>query len=406
MAARIEKVEREFIISNAADSSLSARVQGPHGGIPCRFLPPKNGLIRFLPQGGEGDQPPFRAWDSVSVNFEFHGQAMTFTTRVKNVDRALLELEFPETMYRDLLRRWPRVAPPKGFEASLLLPGSGLELPCPPCREYTELYAPKSSFASESLNGIVDRFKQKAADMADESRVVMYSKGRWPSDLAEETIAELGRALFLPSLKSGLPTVDPYPEGRIITRSSYAAAHGLDDLSPDSKILSFIRQKSLEGLNSALWYPILYYRYAVGFAYLGIRGPRCVDLAAVEFVHDFCYALAWSLKVHGYFDAQASHTHEDLQAVSLVDISASGILVSLDQNLPRLKPSATVDLVLSDPSGQRPLKARVARAIGAKKNMLYGLAFESIGEKDEDQIAKGIYGPAAEEISKSQGGHC
>ncbi len=406
MAARIEKVEREFIISSAADSSLVARVQGPHGGVPCRFLPPKGGLIRFLPQTESGDTPPFRAWDVVSVSFEFHGQAMTFKSKVKTVAPSMLELEFPEDMYRDLLRRWPRVSPPRGFAASLMLPGSGLELPCPPCREYMEVEAPRNSFSSESLGGIVDRFKQRAADISDESRVVMYSKGRWPSDLAEETVAELGRALFLPSLKSGLPAVDPYPEGRIITRSFYAAARGLDDLSPDSKILAFIRQQSLGGLNSALWYPIVYYRYTVGFAYMGIRGPRCVDLAALDFVHDFVRALCWSLKVHGYFDAQASHAHDDLQTVSLVDISASGLLVSLDQALPRLKPSATVDLVLMDGTVQRPLKARVARSINAKKNMLYGLAFERINEQDENQIAKGIYGPAADEISRNQGGHC
>lgn len=400
MAARIEKVEKEFILTSAAEASLSMRIQGAGRNLSCRLAKADSSLLRLAAEAGE--EASFRAWESVSVRFDFRGQPIAFTTKVKRSARGLIELQPPELMYRDLCRRWPRVPSPKGYSARLRLPGYGLELNCPECRDYAELSEPAATLASAPLASLVERFKLKARELSDESRVVMFKDGRWPSDAAEETAAALGRAVFLPSLAGGLPVVDPYPEGRIVTRELLEDFEGPSSLAGGSALAAYLEGRAAGGLTAALWCPILYYRYAIGLVYLGVSSPRPFDLRALDFAADFARALAWSLKSYGYYEA--SRPEGDFCPASLVDLSPSGLLLSLRSGMPSLKPKSFLELLLSCPDGERPLRARIARRFSAGKSSFYGLAFQGLGETEASQLARGLYGPGSEEFA--QGGRC
>lgn len=399
MAARIEKVEKEFILSSAAESSLPVRIQAAGRNLTCRLSGVDKALLHLSP--GKGGETPFRAWETVSVQLDFRGQPMAFTTKVKRSSPGLLELASPEAMYRDLLRRWPRVQAPQGFSASLLLPGFGLALSCPTSKEYVEV-EPEPNFGDSSLSALVEQFRQKASDFADESRVIMFKEGRCPEGAAEELASALGKVLFVASTASGLPVADLYPEGRLITQRDLEDFEGTLSLAGDSALRSYLESRALGGLFAALWCPILYYRYVIGLVYLGANSLRPFDLRAVDFAYGFSRALAWNLKRYGYFEA--SSPQSDRCPVSLVDLSPSGLLVSLGKGMPILKASQDLDLVLSSPQGEKPLRVRVARRFSEGKSSFYGLAFENLPEASASELVCGLYGSGCD--FPAQGGLC
>lgn len=400
MAARIEKVEKEFILMAAAESSLPLRIQADGRSLTCRLSGADQGLLRLSPRKEEPS--PFRAWETVSVQFDFRGQPMAFTTRVRRSGQGVLELASPELLYRDLLRRWPRVQAPRGFSARLLLPGFGLSLSCPESREYAEVEEPGASMGAASLSALVGDFKRRAAELSDENRVVMFKGGRGPADAAESIASALGRVVFVPSVQSGLPLVDPYPEGRLVTQAALEDFEGPLSLAGDSAFSAYLESRARGGLVAALWCPILYYRYVIGVVYLGSSSFRPFDLREVDFAYGFSRALAWSLKRYGYFESGSPQ--DDLCAASLIDLSPSGLLISLGRGMPVLKPSSAVDLVLESPRGEKSLRARVARHFSAGKEAFYGLAFEGLPESEASELASGLYGPDSD--LRAQGGLC
>lgn len=399
MAARIEKVEKEFILSSAAESALPFRVQAPGRSLICRLSGVDKALLHLTP--GRGGGIPFRAWETVSVQFDFRGQPMAFTAKVKRSSQGLLELASPEALYRDLLRHWPRVEAPQGFSASLLLPGFGLALSCPESGKYVEV-EPERNFGDSSLSSLVEQFKEEASEYSDESRVIMFKEGRCPEGAAEELVSALGKVLFVGSMVSGLPVADPYPEGRLITQDKLEDFEGTLSLAGDSALGAYLESRARVGLLSALWCPILYYRYVIGIVYLGSSSFRPFDLRAVDFAYSFSRALAWNLKRYGYFEA--STPQSDLCPASLVDLSPSGLLISLEKGMPILKASMDLDLVLASPLGEKPLKARVARRFSAGKNCYYGLAFEDMQETEASELARGLYGSDCDFLAR--GGLC
>lgn len=392
MAARIERVEKEFILGAAAEAGTLARIQASGRTIDCRLVQAGKELLRFSP--AEEDSALFKAWDRVAVRFDFRGQTVAFSAPVRRASRGLLELSWPEAMYRGLSRRFARVPAPRDFCADLLLPDLDLRLGCPECREYAEVERPaaKEGLDADTLASLVAAFKEKAAFHASESRVVMWKDGRGPADAAEDLVANLGRILYIPSTLSGLPLADPYPEGRVITRAMLEDYESPASLAGDSPLGERLAALSREGLAAALWCPILYYRYAVGLVYLGNDGAsrKPFDLRAVDFAWEFSRLLAWLLKRHGYFGAAEAEPQARRGAV--VDASPSGALIEISGRAPRLKQGSAVELLLSLGDKSYSCRGRVARRWEDKGSSYYGLAFEGLAEEARAELERGLYG--------------
>ncbi len=404
-AAKIERVEKEFILGAAVEEGTTARLQAEGRTLHCRLVGAGKEFISFVPPAASPDL--FKAWESVSVYFDFRGQGVAFSSPVKKAARDRLDLAVPDTMYRSLARRWPRVAAPRGFCADLLLPDLGLKLECPECREYTEVEAPQgmSSVQAKTLQDLVAAFKEKAAEYSSESRVVMWKEGRGPADAVETLVARLGRILYVPSTLSGLPLADPYPEGRIVTRAALEEYEGFASLVGDSQVEACLAERSRAGLAAGLWCPILYYRYAVGFVYLGNDGAsrKPFDLRAVDFAWEFARGLAWFLKTYAYFEAgagaEAGHgrsgaaCRETLPCRgNVVDASPSGALITFAGRAPRLKPGVSAEVLLSCAGRSFSCRARVMRRFERDGASYYGLSFAGIAEESRLALADCLYG--------------
>jgi hypothetical protein len=391
VAVRIEMVEREFILGSAAESGIPARLQASGRTLSCRITKIEKEGIKLATAAG---QAGFSPREKVSVFFDFRGQTVVFDSRVTGSGKTTIELEAPESMYRSLQRRWPRVPNPQGFTVDLMLPGAGLELDCPEARQWTEVERPESypGLETASLQALVDSFKSLASSISDEGRVVMY-KGRGPADFAEEMAARLGKALYAPSFGDGLPVEDPYAPKRIVTKDMAEDYEGPESLAGHSKLAACFGGKSLDGLSSALWCPVSYYRYTVGMVILQAGGGRQLGFEAVDLAWDFSRLLAWFLKRHRYFASMEEARAKGKGAV--VDASPAGILVRLPADGPGAQPGTALKLALGHRGKNLVCDARIARFYDEGKTRYYGIAFRELPLEESAVLASELYGGEA-----------
>jgi len=398
VASRIERVEKEFILVSASECTTPARVQAQGKTLTCAFAAANSDLVCLSFKSGEASF--LKAWDTVSVYFDFRGQGFVFESTIRKSAATSLELSFPESMYRGLSRRWPRVAPPQDLSVEIILPDGGLKLSCPLSREYAEVDLPASrgGLRTESLGALVESFQTKASDMCDENRVVMFKEGKGPGEFSEELVASMGRALFVPSFLSGLPLVDPYPEGRIILKEEIENFDDDASIERSARLRDFLEAKGREGWAAALWCPVRYYRYTVGVVTMLSRvdSRKPFDFRALDFAWDFAALLAWFLKRHGYYDNGQMQPLPRRSAV--VDASPTGFLIGLGAGQPRFKPGACVDLRVRFSGGERACRGRVARRFDKDGRSYYGLALEGLDDEASVLFSKDLYGDAASSI--------
>lgn len=395
MAARIDRIEREFILKEAGEAGVVARVQAPGRSFRCKLAKPSRDFICFAPSNGEATV--LRAWERVAVYFDFRGQAVSFDSLVKKAGHGVLELAWPEAMFRGLLRHWPRVQAPGGMTASLILPDACLDLDCPESREYDDLAtAPRrmpgiQPEGPQGLQSIVDGFRTRAPDFAEAGKVVMYTQGRGPADIAERTAAALGRCLFIPSAISGLPVADPYPEGRVVTRELLDDYEGPEALAA-SPFATWLAERSAGGLVSAVYAPIRYYRYVVGMIRLenGKGRPRGMDFTAVDFAWDFSRLLAAGLDRYGYFTRKEAPKAPVPAAI--LNASPGGLLLGLRAGAPRFSVGSRVELHLQVGQTRVDCLSRVARRFEDERGSRYGFAFDAIPPEAREILARGLYG--------------
>lgn len=392
MAVRIDRVEREFILVNAAQAKTEARLRGAGKSLGCRIAGTEGGRVSFAHQGTEA---PFAPRTRVSVSFEFRGQAVAFEAPVLSATASSIDLKLPEAMYRSLTRRWPRVSPPKDFVVEFMLPGASLSLDCPKSEEWTDIELPelREGLDSSSFAALVESFKQKAASVADECRVIMY-KDKGPANVVEEMVSRLGRSLYMPTVSGQLPLTDPYPESRIVTREMAEDFEGPAALAQGSRLSTFLRNQEEEGIISAIWCPVLYFQYAVGIVYLANCAERAdsLDFEALDLAWEFSRILAWFLRRHGYFSDGGT---DGPRPGTIIDATPAGLLAALPEEGPDVALGSTIDLKLSFGKRSIVCSGKIARRYQEDKTRFCGLAFTDLSPLNRAALSMGLYGEDA-----------
>ncbi len=395
VAVRIDRVEREFILGSAAESKTEARLRIAGKSMKCLLASFSESGIGFAMPGGPLS---FTPRELVSVSFDFRGQAVAFDAPVLKSASGIVELKIPESMYRSLSRRWPRVSPPKDLTVDFLLPDSELSLDCPESETWSDVELPelREGLDSKSLVSLVESFKAKASEIASEGRVIMY-KDRGPADIAEEIASRLGRTLYVPSTSGALPQSDPYPSGRIITREMAEEFEGPAAVAQGSKLSAYLHGRELEGLNSGLWCPVIYYRYAVGMVLMA-NGPerrRSMDFGAVDLAWEFSRILAWFLKRHSYF--AASDKAGGPRRGGIIDATPAGLLAVLPSGggqgaLPAIPQGSVIKLRLSFQGKTIICSGKVARRYEEGDSNFCGIAFMDLSAQDMADLSLDLYG--------------
>lgn len=390
MAVRIDRIEKEFILSSAADSRTEARLRTAGKSMKCRLSAISGAGVGFTTTGAALS---FAPRELVSVSFDFRGQAVVFEAPVLKSASGTVELGFPSAMYRSLSRRWPRVSAPRDLTVEFLLPDEQLTLDCPESETWSDVDLPelREGLDSHSLGALVDSFKAKASEIASEGRVIMY-KGKGPADIAEAMAARFGRALYVPSTLEALPLVDPYPSGRIITREMAEDYEGPSATAQGSRLSAYLRGRAAVGLNSGLWCPVVYYRYAVGLVFMA-NGPerkRALDYRAVDLAWEFSRILAWFLKRHEYFaDSSAGASP---RRGNIIDASPAGLLAAVPSDGPRIEQGSVLRQRIVLKGKSIVCFGRVARRYEEGGMSFCGIAFMDLSTRDMATLSRHLYG--------------
>jgi hypothetical protein len=393
MASKLKKIEFEFILKASMLSSLPLRIHGSGRTSHCQILDLKPGLVVI---DVDPDPRPLQTFEKVSCYLDYHGQIMTFKTAVKAIEGRRVSIAWPDFVYKDIKRKHVRVPAPRGFKAEFSLASDRFRLEYPECEEYADVSLPdslKSGLKHGTINDLIASFREKASANASENRIVMF-KDRKPELHEEKLIVKYGKILYIPSVTSGLPIEDPYPDARLITKSIAEDFEGSAFFTEGSKMDALLAEKQAAQVHAEMWSPIHYFQYVVGYVYLANVGDdlRPFMLESVDFAHEFSKVLAYYLRQNNYFKV-TENPNPKRYSGKVIDVSLSGFLIEVPHELlsVRLRPDTAIDAKVEMRSGSFETKAKVARRLDDKEVTLYGINFSKLDANDERLLAMELY---------------
>jgi hypothetical protein len=393
MATKISGIEKEFILKSAITDRLPIRIHNSRQAAKGMVLDIGKELMTLetVP-----DWVGFQSWDKVSCYLNFRGHSIGFKTKIRKIEGRRLYMNIPETAYRGLERKYVRVPAPRDMDLKMYLQDGDFSLNFPVCEEYSAVDLPQynDAFDVSSLNSLVESFRKRVGPISSENRTIMFRK-RQPESFEEQLITKLGKILYLPSTRSGLPTSDPYPEGRLITKAIEEDYEGTDFFLTGSKMERYLAEKGSNKIHSEIWVPVLYYQYVVGYVYLCNRDGRRVsfDLSTVELAFEFSRILAYFLRTHNYFNDKAVKKDRTPFEASVVDISASGLLLAMPQDKLKmvLKNQSSVELEFRIGGKTIRTQARIMRRYTDSQTVYYGLVFSHIKNEYRKTLYEYLY---------------
>ena len=268
--------------------------------------------------------------EKLNFLFDYHGKIIIFTSALMQINGNMLTFAMPDYLYKDLDRMFPRVEVPAGMKIHFSFPEERLDLPFPRVMEY-ESGDTEDIFKNIDLKNfsiIVYQMSSLVKRIATAYKLVFF-KDTKPSTLEELIVSKTGKAMYLPSVESGLPLEDPFPEKRIITKDifkTYLESTGVSVSNFDELYLKYINSKADKGILSALWVPIPFQEYIIGYIFIwsSEKGKVPLEPKVIEIIYQYAKLLAQSLKVNDYF--KDGKIRSDIFEEKIVDISITGLM--------------------------------------------------------------------------------
>jgi hypothetical protein len=405
MAIPVKNIEREFLLSTALREKAQVLCITGEGEWMVRMVSISPGLIGF-----SHDIPlrVLRKGASCEFRYTIRDQTIAFRSTILEPGEKRFGVSIPDKAYKNLSRKFVRLAPPKDLTASFTFAGERYDLNFPPSSAFVPASEPEPSvdFDSRDLRGLMAEFEGRALEIASERGIVMF-KDRLPESVEERLAASSGRCFYLPTATSGIPRSDPFAVRTILTRDDFLAYFIESGLEPDfaeDEVVRLERSRRTQDILSELIVPILFQDYAIGYAAIINKqaGKPPMDLAAVERFIAFTRVFSWSLKLHGYFK-DAPKLDERYQT-QVVDVSVGGLLFACDDQrlMQALREGTQVGVRLE-------AKHRTIEAAGVIKRhhegsgeAFFGIEFNVMAPEDFRFLFEYLYGrPFTDEESSS-----
>jgi c-di-GMP-binding flagellar brake protein YcgR len=398
MGIAVGRIEREFIIKSINEKQLTVRIHTAQKKLRAKIVDYNERQI-FLQKEDDTHWVEFKKGDEISIFIDYFGHVMTFETTVLGIRDKDLEVAFPKDLVKNLQRKYERVSPPSGLNASFEIEGSRIFLNFPKSEAYNPVTPPEVDigFDDTSLQELMNNLKSKLEDLVSTHSIKMF-RDKEPETIEEKVIASLGRTLYIPSTRGEFPIDEPSTECSTITKSMFSKElqkeENVQEKHVNEEVRSLLDAKKEEGINSMMYCPILYHEYAVGYIYVANTGDRkkMIGVDILEFVCQFSKVLAYSLKMHGYF--KAGEPQAITYDANIIDISASGLLFAHSSEELAEQLGLYTDFNLHLQIGDRKLKipARVMRRFRESEMMYYGVLFLEMEPEDFRFLFDYVYG--------------
>jgi hypothetical protein len=395
MATSIRRIEKEFILGSARDEGIALLLLAGNGEWPVKIQSLEKERIVLT------HSMPLRLlkrWESYEFRFIYREQGIAFRSRIVEAKDASLVIELPAEVYKNLGRRYSRRKPPTDLEVSFSFMGDRYDLSFPMTGEFDPVAEPEPSpdFDPADIRLLIREFNAKASEYASDRAIVMF-KDRKPEGMDERIIVRTGKIFYLPTAISGLPTVDPYIQPRIITRESFAdwlREQSVPEDLVEDEVVRFERNKRNSGILSELLVPIIFQEYVIGYVAVTNRqqGRPPFDLSILETFHQFSKVLAYSLKINGYF-LNAPKKSQYFPA-DIIDVSAGGVLFANPSRelAASLLPGSHVELTIKVGGRSVRTPAVLKRNYRDSELIYYGVEYRDIKPEDFRFLFETLYG--------------
>lgn len=395
MGIEVSRIEKEFILNSVSDHQIQLRLTGEKkqsiGDL-------KSIDEDFIEVSGQQDLPIlFPSGSKMRVYFSYYGHVMTFKTVVRSVFENGIKIDAPDSIYRNLKRKFERVPAPENLRISFVLLDKKVTLNFPKTEEYDPVDFPEhaAEYDSTNLEELIESFREKTKHKVSINKINMF-RDAGPKTFEEQIIVQTGRILFIPNTSGRFPENDYQIGGKIITRAMMLQQSNIDsdeDASHD-RLPSMMASKRDQGIKAELYCPIIYHEYVVGYIYLAKREGKegAFDHDLLELAFQFAKVLAYSLKIGGYFKGTIpeANTFES----DIIDISASGLMFADNSSQlgDTLQLYTDLDLNLEMPDRTMRIGSRIMRKYQSTNVTFFGVQFMELKPEDFRFLFDYIYG--------------
>ncbi|MDR2485004.1 MAG: PilZ domain-containing protein [Treponema sp.] len=346
----------------------------------------------------------------IDLTADYKGVMVVFVVEINSINKDRFIAAFPELLYKNLDRAYPRVLfpPDMQFKFSFLqerylfpvsedvdprtLTGDDL-LPDPDLKDFNDIVANMDSWVKES---------------GSEYKLVLFKDVKRLSLLEEQIVIKTGKALFLPSSQGSFLETDPDPKKRVITIPQflqYLETIGVLPSYFDAALDQFIKSKQAKQILADAWVPLRFKEYVIGYIHFWAtkEGSPPLEYTVIKTLYQYANSMIFALKEKEYFES--FNLKDRLIPAQGVDISAGGICFSCTQTnlvaLLILDSELSIKLITSKRTIS--LKARVLRRYEEKGSTHFGCHFFDAAPEDVRFLYEYIYGkPFTDSVTASK----
>ena len=396
MGTAVGRIVQEFVFRSLVDQRIPVQVHGNRKEMEGVLTSVDNSTLDI--SVAETDLTDVEDDEPIRAFFHFQTNYHTFTATVSKVDGNTLRLHRPESIYRNVKRKYERVPAPSGLDISFSLMGEDMQLHFPKS-ETEEAHGIEPTIPADRRDGthdvqtLIADFRAKVAEVVSTNKIVML-RDKPASTLFEKLLVSTRKILWLPSNEEEFPFYDPFPDERIIVKLDLRKITDEGSSTGESLADNILFRRASADSFSDLYCPILYREYVVGYIHLSNHRDRREKITEelVEFTYEFARVLCYALQLNGYFRAEGQE--DEYIESSVIDMSASGLLFTYSgpQVIEELQAESEIDLVLKTEMRQLVVGSRVMRRFAADDNYFFGVEFIRISPDDFEYLFEYLYG--------------
>jgi c-di-GMP-binding flagellar brake protein YcgR len=348
----------------------------------------------------------------INLMFDYKGLIISFVVEIKSISQKVITTSVPNVLYKNLDRSNSRVSVPSDLQIQLMSMEDRYSLPYPKSSvfETPDSSAFPSDMDPKDFNGIIARMLVVISECVDGHKIVYYSSSVLPEKVEERVVAENGKTLFIPLTTDKLPDFTEEQQKYMITTDvfkRYFESIGVGEIFLEQTIEHFIKSKYDEGIIGALWVPLLFQEYVVGYMFMWKSGSTTAkfkskpfDMTFVETIRQYSKWLVFSLKERGYFEV--GHMKDRIINGKIIDISASGLRFAVANSFVFLALQPGVEIAVMLTSSRRDIRAKIKIRRRYKEGSLVylGCSFVDMSPEDAQYLFDFIYGKPKHESAE------
>lgn len=395
MATMVQGVEKEFLLKSFYNDQ--APVVCRSNRMTYTLHIEKLGKTEISFKMDKGIQE-LTAGNKIDLIVDYNGVVVVFAVEVKSINDDCLITTFPDLLYKNLDRSYPRVTFPADMRARISF---GTQE-----RYFLPLSAYKEGASSQEIapsdpglknfNDITASLASWVKESGGEHRLLLFKEAK-PVSLEEQIIAKTGKALFLSSTKEPLPETDPGTKSQVIIKEQFL--HYLEDIGIlasyfDAAIEQFIHSKQAKNIFADLWVPLCFKNYVAGYIHFWViqEDKAPLPATAVEALFGYANSMVAVLQEKNYFTS--FNLKDKFVSIQGLDISAGGIRFSCPRSYisDMLVLNIEIILKLVTPKRTLTIRIKILRRYEEENTAYFGCQFQDIVPEDIRFLYEYIYG--------------